>query len=110
MAQEKSIRELVDMIPGLFVPERAAGVKAVVQANITGEGGGDWYLTLLDQTVTVREGAASQPNLTLSAAAQDVLDIYYRRLDPMKAFMQGKVRMIGDTGLAMRLLGMFRMP
>ncbi len=105
-----NITELEQKLQSAFVPERAAGVDARVQLHLTGENSGDWYVNIQDQKVGLQAGAAENPNLTVSMDYQDALDLYQGRLDPTRAFMMGKIRLSGDTGLAMRLLGMFRMP
>jgi putative sterol carrier protein len=48
--------------------------------------------------------------LTLSANAQDLLDIFTGKLDAMKALMSGKLHMLGDMGLAMKLMSYFSIP
>ncbi len=107
---ELNIQELQDLLQKSFVPERAAGVDATIQAHLNGENGGDWYVTIKDQKVDLHTGPADNPNLTVTMDAQDAMDLYQGRLDPTRAFMMGKIRLSGDTGLAMRLLGMFRVP
>ncbi len=104
-----AIEDLMAKLPSAFLPEKAAGVNAVVQFNLSGERGGDWYVTIHDQACTVEPGAAQAPNLVFSAAAQDCLDILTGKLDGMRAFMTGKLKLSGDMGLAMKLVGFFRL-
>ena len=52
----------------------------------------------------------SNPDITVAASAKDALDIANERLDPMRAFLTGKVRMDGDMRLAISLVGLFRKP
>lgn len=105
-----TIEMLMDMLPDLFLPERAAGVDVDIQAHLTGEGGGDYVLMIHDQQVVAREGTVENPNITVTASASDALDIANERLDPMRAFLTGKVRLSGDMRLAMSLVGLFRKP
>lgn len=107
---EFNLQEINELLQKSFVPERAAGVDARVQLHLNGENGGDWYVVIKDQKVELHTGAPENPNLTVTMDAQDAVDLYQRTLDPTRAFMMGKIRLSGDTGLAMRLLGMFRMP
>ena len=55
----------------------------------------------------VREGTHPSPNVTISMAAQDYLDMVAGKLNPQMAFMSGKLRMAGDMGLALRFQGLF---
>ncbi len=104
-----TVQELMHRMPRAFLPDRANGVDAVVQYNLTGAEGGDWIITIQNGECTVAEGVASNPNMTLSADAQDYKDIITGKLNAMNAFMQGKVRLAGDLNLAMKLVNFFKM-
>ena len=41
-----TVKETFELMPGRFRPEKAAGVNAVIQYEITGEGGGTWNATV----------------------------------------------------------------
>jgi putative sterol carrier protein len=93
-----------------FQPEKAAGINAKIQFHITGNQGGDWVASIQDQKLNVEIGTAPNPNLTLSADTQDIFNLVHGKLNPMQAFMQGKVQVKGDMGLAMRLMDLFKRP
>jgi putative sterol carrier protein len=46
----------------------------------------------------------------LGGDAQDVLKILSGQMDGMRAFMQGKVKVSGDMGLAMKMMNLFNKP
>jgi len=102
-----SIQSLMDRLCGAFVPERAVGVDVTIQFDLKGDQGGEWVVTLKDQSCQVEKGRTEKANLSLSAQAQDALDILAGKMDPMSAFMRGKVKLVGDMGLAMRLTKLF---
>jgi putative sterol carrier protein len=102
-----TVRETFDAMPGRFRPERAQGVKAVIQYDITGDAGGAYQVTIADGQCSVADGSAAAPNLTLTMGAQDWLDMVSGRLNGQMAFMSGKLKIKGDMGLAMKLAGMF---
>jgi putative sterol carrier protein len=93
-----------------FQPEKAAGINAKIQFHITGNQGGDWVASIQDQKLNVEIGTAPNPNLTLAADTQDIFNLVHGKLNPMQAFMQGKVQVKGDMGLAMRLMDLFKRP
>ena len=102
-----TVKETFELMPGRFRPEKAAGVNAVIQYEITGEGGGSWNATITDGACAVKDGAAASPNLTLTMSAQDWLDLLGGKLSGQMAFMSGKLKLKGDMGLAMKVAGMF---
>lgn len=53
-----------------------------------------------ENTVALKDGAA---NCTIAMSAEDFDEMIHGRLQPTAAFMQGKMRVDGDMGLAMKL-------
>jgi putative sterol carrier protein len=102
-----TVKETFDAMAGRFRPERAQGLKAVIQYDITGSGGSTYHVDIADGRCAVREGGAAQPNLTLTMAAQDWLDMLSGKLNGQVAFMSGKLKHKGDMSLLMRLPGLF---
>lgn len=100
---EVTIEQLMQALPDFFVPERAAGADSTIFFQLSGPQGGNWVVRFLDRTIDVQRGESARPDLTLQADGQDVLDIFTGKLDPMSAYMRGKVRMQGSMGLAMKL-------
>jgi putative sterol carrier protein len=93
-----------------FQPERAAGVNAAVQLNLSGEGAGTYYVKIADQALTGGEGAAENPRLTITANTRDLVGIFEGRVDAMSAYFQGRVQVQGDMGFAMQMVGLFKRP
>ncbi|HEY4692360.1 MAG TPA: SCP2 sterol-binding domain-containing protein [Bellilinea sp.] len=102
-----NIQSLMILLPEIFLPDQARGVSAVINFDLSGEGGGEWTVTIRDQKCTAEAGKAAAPDLSLSAKAKDILDIFTGRLDPTRALLFGKLRMTGDMRLAMRLAELF---
>jgi putative sterol carrier protein len=63
-----------------------------------------WHLTVNNGSSTVEEGDAAMPDVRLSVAYQDWVDIIGERLDPLRAFATRKLRPRGNP-LALRSLG-----
>jgi putative sterol carrier protein len=104
-----TVKNSFDAMPGRFRPDKASGTNAVIQYDIGGDGGGTWHAVIKDGACTVDEGAAQTPNLTLSIAAQDWLDMLGGKQSGQMLFMSGKLKVKGDMGLAMKLGSMFSM-
>jgi len=99
--------EIFDQAPEAFQADKAGDLRATFQFNLSGEGGGDWALAVADGTCTVIEGTADNPNVTISMAADDYVKMINGELQPVVAFMQGKIRLQGHVDLAMKLQEIF---
>jgi putative sterol carrier protein len=104
-----TVAELMEKMPGAFIPEKAQGVDATIHFKFTGAEAGDWNATIKDGKVDVAQGSPQQPaNMTLTADSNDYVKIFTGELDGMQAFMQGKIKLAGDLNLAMKLMQMFK--
>ena len=85
-------------------------VGAIYQWNIT-QGGkvvGQWTLDLKNGSGSVTEGPAKpKADCTLTLADGDFVEIFEGRLDPMKAFMSGKLKVAGNIMLSQKLKAVF---
>jgi putative sterol carrier protein len=102
-----TVKETFDAMAGRFRAEKAAGVNATIQYDITGDQGGTWNAVIKDGTCAVNQGAAATPNLTLGMSSQDWLDMIGGKLSGQMAFMSGKLKLKGDMGLAMKVGSLF---
>jgi len=103
-----TVKETFDAMAGRFRADKAAGVNATIQYDISGDQGGTWHAVIKDGTCTVNSGAAATPSLTLGMSAQDWLDMVGGKLSGQMAFMSGKLKLKGDMGLAMKIGGLFQ--
>ncbi len=106
---EINIEQFFNDLPKYFLPEKAVGIDAVVQINLTGKKSGDWVLTIHNQKCRVEKGTVSNPLLSLTMDYAEFISIFRGELDPMRAFMMGKIRLKGNVALATRLTSMFNM-
>jgi putative sterol carrier protein len=104
-----NVKDVFDQMPGRFRADKAVGTNAVVQYDITGEGGGTWHAVIKDGTCTVKPGAGTNPSLTLTITAPDWLDMVSGKQTGQMLFMTGKLKLKGDMGLAMKLGSLFAM-
>lgn len=98
-----TVAEVFAEIPKHFDPAAWGPEDAVLQFNMTGEGGGQWNATIKDGKLTIIEGVGSQPSMTVTCTAQDMLAIVNGELSAVSAFMQGRVKIDGNLTLAMKL-------
>jgi len=79
------------------------GADGVFQFVITGEGGGDFHLTVAQGVASINAGRAESPAVTISIAASDFASLVKGELNPMSAFFSGRLRVSGDMSRAMQL-------
>lgn len=104
-----TIEQLMNAMPKAFLPEKAQGVNSVVQYHLTGEEAGDWIVRIQNGACTVEPGVIENPHLTLTSDSQDYKDVITGKANAMNSFMQGKLKLAGDLGLAMKLIGFFKL-
>jgi len=85
----------------------AAGLNVVIQFDIEGDEGGDWYAVIKDQTCTISEGVHDSPTLSLRMADKNWIALCKGELNAVLAFMTGKLKAKGDLVLAQRLTKLF---
>ncbi len=102
-----TIAEIMQAMPSALVPEKAAGVDTIVQFDFTGEDGGQYVVKIHDGVCEVSEGTVPDAKTTVTVAASDYVDIIEGRLDGMKAFMSGKLKLKGDMMFMMKMQQMF---
>lgn len=109
MANEKvtSIDQIFAAMPEHFNANAAAGVDAIFQFDLSGSNGGKYWVKVANQQVQVNEGESASPTITVTATADDYLKMINGEIAPMTAFMQGKVKVKGNMGLAMKLQTIF---
>jgi putative sterol carrier protein len=95
--------EIFQAMPSKFNPQAAGNWETQVQFNIAGEGGGTWTLEVKGGKCEVREGTAEAPKATVSTDAATWVGINTGTVNPMGAFMSGKIKVQGNMGELMKL-------
>ncbi|HTP03406.1 MAG TPA: SCP2 sterol-binding domain-containing protein [Anaerolineales bacterium] len=104
-----TIAELMQRMPAALDSEKAAGVDAVIHFKFTGAEPGEWNAVIKDGKAVVAQGIPhSKPTMTLTADSSDFLSLFTGQMDPMQAFMLGKIKLGGDLSQAMKLVQMFK--
>ena len=103
-----TIADLISQMSGAFIPEKAQGLNVVIQFNFTGAEPGNWNAEIKNGALKVEKGVHPNPTLAVTADSADYIKIFNRELDPMQAFMQGKLKLQGDLSLAMKMSQFFK--
>ena len=97
-----TVKETFDNMASRFRADKAAGVNATIQYDITGDQGGTWNAVIKDGACNVTQGVATGPNLTLTMSSQDWLDMTGGKLSGQMAFMSGKLKLKGNLPTIVR--------
>ncbi|MGB4596161.1 MAG: SCP2 sterol-binding domain-containing protein [Anaerolineaceae bacterium] len=98
------IRDFITKIPNPYPLENLEDTKALVQLTIDCEGGGTWVADIHDNICEIKEGTTEDPDLLIKANAENARKLMAGELDPMKAYMTGKIKVIGNLMLGLKLL------
>lgn len=102
-----TIPEVFEAMPENFNSAAAAGMNKTFQWNITGEQASKWAFKITNGAGELIPGGVEKPDITITVSDKDWIAIVEGKLDPMNAFMTGKVKIAGDMMLAMKLQQLF---
>ena len=104
LGQDEVLRQIFTRMPEAFRPEKAQGVTATMQYDITTDDGvKPWTVVVDDGTCTTSEGAADDPRLTLQVGLVDFLRLIFGQAEGPQLFMGGKLKLKGDMMFAMQM-------
>ena len=102
-----TVAETFEQMQQLFSPSAAGNMNKTLQWNITGDEAGKYALHIADGKCELIPGGVEKPDMTLTVSDKDWISVAQGKLDPVSAFMTGKVKVAGDMSLAMRLAQVF---
>ena len=87
--------------------EAAKQVGATFQINVTGEGGGEWFIDASATGPKIEKGA-KDANCTITLTAEDFQKLHENpQAQGMQLFFAGKLKVAGNQMLAMKLSKLF---
>ena len=108
--RERVIDALVEHFAGAFNPEAAGDLDAVIHIKLWDAPGGGYdhrELVIRDGACTPSSEPVEEPRLTLKVRPADLRDIVTGEAGPRRLALKGRLRVVGDLGLAMRLTSLF---
>ncbi|MBT3311799.1 MAG: hypothetical protein HN737_11705 [Desulfobacterales bacterium] len=97
-APEVTIQDIFGSMESRVNPEGVKGVTCKCGYDITGDGGGQYTVSVDDGNVKVLEGI-HEPDVTTTSNAQNWIDITLGKLDATTAFTSGMIKIEGDMGV-----------
>jgi putative sterol carrier protein len=104
-----TVAELFEKMPSQFNAEKAGDMNSTILFDLSGDEGGQWSVKIADGAVDVVQEAVDSPMATVKMDAGDYKDMITGKLNPMMAFMSGKVKVEGDLNSVMKFQSIFGM-
>ena len=98
-----TMAELFEAMPARLNTAAAAKLNKTIQWNITGDDPGVWAIQINEGAARLIPDGVEKPDVSFTVNSQDWLTIAAGKLNPMNAFMTGKLKVAGDMGLAMKV-------
>ncbi|NXW74030.1 HSDL2 protein, partial [Hirundo rustica] len=98
------VAETFRVIQGIVTEEYVRSTQGVFQFELSGDGGGTWYIDL--KTKGGSAGFGKPPvtaDVVMSMSSADFVKMFTGKLKPTLAFMSGKLRIKGNMSLAIKL-------
>jgi putative sterol carrier protein len=109
MSEEVTIEQMMERMPKAFIPEKAGNTDVTIQYQLSGAEPGDWLVTIRNGACTVQKGTGENPTMTLIADSQVYKDMIMGKIAPMKALMEGNLKLQGNLTIAMKLMEYFKL-
>ncbi len=98
-----STADLFSTMPSRFQADKAAETNMGILFDLSGPDGGQWFVNIADGQLAVNEGApVATPSATIKMTTDDFEALSSGNLNPMMAFMTGKVKVEGDLNSVMK--------
>ncbi len=99
----ETVRELFAVLPERFDPADWEGHDVTMNFDISGDEASQWTAHIVDGTLAIQEGVAPNPDMTMITSDEDLLAMVNGDLNPVSAFMQGRVKIKGEMKWGLKL-------
>jgi len=99
----KNIAQAIEGMALTFNPEKAGDLQATIQFHVSGQGGGDWNLSIADGQCRCETGLLANPTLTINTPADVWLAIARKERSGAMAMMTGKYKGSGKMSLLLKM-------
>ena len=98
-----SIKDIFEAMPARFNSAAAGDWNADIQFNFSGDDGENWFVSVGEGACNVGAGTHDSPSATIDTSSDTWIGMITGSVDPMQAFMSGKLKVSGNIGDVMKL-------
>src|SRR5437763_13677294 len=102
-ADASTPQQVFDGMRGSFKADKAKGVHARYQWELSGPQGGEWWIDVNDGTYKMGKGKIANPSVTFVATDKDWVAVSNHQLGGTWAYLSGRLKISGDQGLARKI-------
>ncbi len=99
-------------LPGALAKngDAAKQIGATYQINVTGDGGGEWFIDVSNSGPRVEKGNPGSAECTITLSSEDFQKLHENpQANGMQLFFAGKLKVAGDQVLATKLQRLFNL-
>jgi putative sterol carrier protein len=96
-------QEVFDSMRGSFQANKAEGVHARYQWDLSGPQGGQWWIDVDNGKYKMGKGRIDNPSVTFVAKDKDWVAVSNHQMGGTWAYLTGRLKIRGDQGLARKL-------
>ncbi|NCF65809.1 MAG: SCP-2 family sterol carrier protein [Chloroflexi bacterium] len=85
-----------------FQADKAGDLDLTIFFDLTGDSAAQWHASIANGELSYGEGSVDSPTATLSMDADEFEAMSKGELNPMMAFMSGKIKVDGDLNAVMK--------
>src|SRR5213595_537702 len=97
-ADSSTPQQVFDGMRQSFQANKAKGVHARYQWDLSGPNGGQWWIEVNDGTYKMGKGKIDHPDVTFIARDKDWVAICHNQLSGTWAYMTGRLKVRGNQG------------
>jgi putative sterol carrier protein len=106
--EEMTVQRVFEMLPEVLQKNEAEGVEVVFLFKLSGPGGGDWHVSVKGGDCEVVAGTHDNATVTLKLSAEEFPGLMTGKLNAMKAFTSGKLKIEGEIVKSQLLTKLFK--
>ena len=102
-ADASTPQQVFDSMRESFKPDKARGVHARYQWELSGPNGGEWWIDVNDGTYKMGKGKIDNPSVTFITSDNDWVAMSNGKLKGTWAYMTGRLKVRGSQAIARKL-------